>query len=134
MNGSKKKNSAYQKNKSNIICFALYAVFLFMITLGCRVPAENVRIHWSVNWKVDIENIVLFVPFGLLIKRGTKRTVIQMLLLSIFLSTGIEILQLITKLGYCELMDIVNNTIGAYLGWHIQMLYVWLKGEKQCSQ
>lgn len=61
-------------------------------------------------WNNIIQNILLFIPLGFLI--GGKRGIIAGALLSI----GIELTQYIFSLGYCELDDVLNNTIGAAIG------------------
>lgn len=61
-------------------------------------------------WNNIIQNIVLFVPLGVIIG-GKKGTVA-----GVFLSMGIEAIQYIAAIGYCELDDLLNNTIGAAIG------------------
>lgn len=61
-------------------------------------------------WNNIIQNIVLFIPLGFLV--GGKRAIIIGLLLTI----GIEITQYVFKLGYCEVDDVINNTIGVVVG------------------
>ena len=61
-------------------------------------------------------NILLFIPLGLLI--GGWRG----LLIGFCLSCGIEIVQYFGRLGYCELDDILNNTIGAGIGVGLNVL------------
>ena len=65
-------------------------------------------------WGDIIKNIALFVPLGLIIG-GRKGVVIGFIL-----SCGIEATQYFARLGYCELDDILNNTIGAGLGVYIR--------------
>lgn len=57
-----------------------------------------------------IKNIALFIPFGFIIG-GRKGVAIGFIL-----SCGIETTQYLTRLGYCELDDVLNNTIGALIG------------------
>ncbi len=65
-------------------------------------------------WGDIIKNIALFVPLGLIIG-GRKGVVIGFIL-----SCGIEATHYFACLGYCELDDILNNTIGAGLGVYIR--------------
>lgn len=68
--------------------------------------------YWS-----DIRlNILLFVPLGFLIG-GWKG-----LVFGFCLSCGIEAIQYIGRLGYCELDDVLNNTIGAGIGAGLNVL------------
>lgn len=98
------------------VLIALYVFFILWITLFSRRPMET-RIFRGLFWEVRmgywnniIQNILLFIPLGFLI--GGKRGIIAGVLLSI----GIELTQYIAVLGYCELDDVLNNTIGAAIG------------------
>ena len=67
-----------------------------------------------------IQNIALFVPLGLLIRGGwTKMTIKRVALLGFLCSLSIELVQLLLRLGWFDVDDILFNTLGAYLG-------VWL--------
>ena len=74
--------------------------------------------YWS-----DIKNnIILFVPFGFICGwNGIKvwKTVAVGLLLSI----GIEAIQYIGALGFTEVDDVINNTIGTAVGI---LIWVWI--------
>ena len=98
------------------IFVALYILIILWITLFSREPM-TVRIFRGLFWEIEmgywnniIQNILLFIPLGFLI--GGKRGIIAGVLLSI----GIELTQYIFRLGYCELDDVLNNTIGTVLG------------------
>ena len=67
-----------------------------------------------------IQNIALFVPLGLLIRGGwTKTTIKRVVLLGFLCSLSIELVQLVVRLGWFDVDDILFNTFGVYLG-------VWL--------
>ena len=98
------------------VLIALYVLIILWITLFSRRPMES-RIFRGLFWEIEmgywnniIQNILLFIPLGFLI--GGKRGIIAVVLLSI----GIELTQYIAVLGYCELDDLLNNTIGAAIG------------------
>lgn len=102
--------------KSPKVLIALYIFFILCGTVFSRTPG-TVRIFRGLFWEIEmrywnniIQNILLFVPLGFLI--GGKRRIIAGALLSI----GIELTQYIAVLGYCELDDMLNNTIGATIG------------------
>ena len=104
------------RKKSRKVLVALYILIILWITLFSRTPG-TVRIFRSLFWEIEmgywnniIQNILLFIPLGFLI--GGKRGIIAGVLLSI----GIELSQYIFRLGYCELDDVLNNTIGAAIG------------------
>ncbi len=94
----------------------LYVMVILWITVFSRTPG-TMRIFQGLFWEIEmgywnniIQNILLFIPLGFLI--GGKRGIIAGALLSI----GIELTQYIAVLGYCELDDMLNNTIGATIG------------------
>ena len=98
------------------VLVALYVLIILWITLFSREPMTT-RIFRGLFWEIEmgywnniIQNILLFIPLGFLI--GGKRGIIAGVLLSI----GIESIQFIFRLGYCELDDVLNNTIGAAIG------------------
>ena len=73
------------------------------------------------NWaelRNIILNILLFIPFGYLLPSLFPRLRWwQVVLLGLAFSLCIELLQLITKLGYADVDDLINNTLGAAIGW-----------------
>ena len=98
------------------VLVVLYILIILWITLFSREPMTT-RIFRGLFWEIEmgywnniIQNILLFIPLGFLI--GGKRGIIAGVLLSI----GIELTQYIAVLGYCELDDVLNNTIGAAIG------------------
>ena len=73
------------------------------------------------NWaelRNIILNILLFIPFGYLLPSLFPRLRWwQVVLLGLAFSLCIELLQLITKLGYADVDDLINNTLGAVIGF-----------------
>ena len=66
-----------------------------------------------------IGNILLFIPFGVLLPfayAGGKKWY-KIVLIGFSLSLFIETLQLITGRGYFDVDDIALNVIGAVIGW-----------------
>ena len=66
-----------------------------------------------------ILNVLLFVPLGYLIPTLSTRCRrwYVALLVGILASVVIEVTQLITRLGWCDLEDVVNNTFGSLIGY-----------------
>lgn len=66
-----------------------------------------------------IENIIMFIPFGVLAPMVFKqmRKMRICVLVGFLFSCGIEISQLITQRGFCQLDDVVTNTVGTLIGW-----------------
>lgn len=66
-----------------------------------------------------IENIIMFIPFGLLFPTAFPqlRRAPACVLLGFCFSTLIELMQLFTQRGHCQVDDVITNTFGALLGW-----------------
>ena len=94
----------------------LYTYFILTQTIiGRHVLSEPIfkGLFWEVQngmWQDILLNILLFIPLGLLIG-GWKG-----LITGFCLSFAIEVIQYFGRFGYCELDDILNNTIGAGIG------------------
>jgi len=79
------------------------------------------RLWLSGDWKLGREilgNIVMFLPFGFLTASvSEKRTGFSALAAALLFSLAIEVLQLVLMRGLFEWDDIVNNAVGALIGW-----------------
>lgn len=71
-----------------------------------------------------IGNILMFVPFGILVPMCfvRMRGVFRMLILSFLFSIFIELTQLYTHTGLFELVDLLNNTLGGVIGYILFIL------------
>ena len=120
--------------KRRIIIFIflfLYAAIVILFTLinrGINLNSPHYSIFWSYKEWIDgnkslgrqiIGNIVLFFPIGYLINGVTegKSALIKTILVSVFFSGFIEIMQLLSMRGMFECDDIINNSLGAIIGW-----------------
>ena len=61
-----------------------------------------------------LENILFFIPFGFLYPG--KKSIRHVCAAGLFMSVSIELMQLLTLLGECELDDVISNTFGAFIG------------------
>ena len=110
------------------IFIALYFVAIIYITILSRSAYLNLNVRlipfqsyyeWILgNWNRGssiLLNIVLFVPFGYLIteENSWRRVICECLGASVV----IEIIQLITMHGICEVDDLFSNMFGGYLGY-----------------
>lgn len=73
---------------------------------------------WTLHPLISIvQNYVLFIPFGFLLCGAAKRPrTPPILLLGLLLSLFIEVTQLLLRLGWFEVDDILHNTLGTLLG------------------
>ncbi len=103
------------------VLISLYILFIFTRTVLGRsqIPEQIFKgLFWEIEvgyWSDIILNIVLFMPLGFLIG-GCKG-----LIIGFGLSCGIELLQFVGKLGFCEVDDVLNNTIGTGVGVLLNM-------------
>ena len=70
-----------------------------------------------------LQNVLFFVPFGFLFPENKNLRIVVMSTLST--SVFIEFTQYVLNLGWCELDDVISNTIGAMLG-----VALWIAFEK----
>lgn len=105
----------------------VYMVVLMITVFFSREPGSRQGADFTIfgTWGVTsqehafvIENILLFIPFGILFpavvnKKAGKYTV----LLGFVISITIELIQLVTERGYCQLDDVVMNTVGTLIGY-----------------
>lgn len=112
-----------RKKKAILI---LYIFFILWVTLFSREPM-TARIYRGLFWKVrmgfwwDIAlNILMFILLGFLIGEKGWKAVLFGFLLSAF----IELIQYIAVLGYCEVDDVLNNTIGCGIG-----AFLWTRSD-----
>lgn len=95
---------------------ALYVPPLSGILFGYIAPMEGILL-----------NILLFVPAGLLfaaarkdaLRSGRRRFVLRVARMGFALSLATEVLQLVTRRGWFDVNDLVNNTLGAALGAYV---------------
>lgn len=64
-----------------------------------------------------IKNIWLFIPLGAILYQLCPKK--SFLLIPVFLSVIVEGIQYTAGIGYCELDDIISNSIGGLIGFHM---------------
>ena len=115
----------------------LYSVVVIIQTFFSREPGSRSGIDlglfstWGVTWQAHayvIENVIMFLPLGILIPMSGRRHVRfrEILFISAVLSILIESVQLFTGRGFCQLDDVVMNVLGGCLGYVIYQLANWL--------
>lgn len=119
------------------MCALVYIVF-FAESMG-RTPQEGyvynltpfkeIKRFWKYIWDMDtlgnmarlniFGNIIAFIPFGMYLPYMTESKIrlISTFLYTFSLSLTIELVQLITKVGSCDVDDIILNTLGGMLGY-----------------
>lgn len=108
-------------------------------------PLSNIMGGWSIWETVNgeqkmttecIENVILMVPFGSMVMRTFRvreKIVWQSGKIAFIFSIGIEMLQLLLRLGTFQIADIFYNTVGGVIGG---VLYyeVMIKYEKMMNK
>lgn len=91
-------------------------------------PLSNIMGGWSIWETVNgeqkmttecIENVILMVPFGSMVMRTFRvreKIVWQSGKIAFIFSIGIEMLQLLLRLGTFQIADIFYNTVGGVIG------------------
>ncbi|MQN01849.1 MAG: VanZ family protein [Lachnospiraceae bacterium] len=76
-------------------------------------------------------NVLIFIPFGALVtffKRAERVAVLRVTLLAFTVSCSIELIQLFTRVGSCDVDDVILNTLGGFIGSLIYYIhYHWRK-------
>lgn len=105
-----------------------YAFLVLAETVLIRKPfaGEHLKLElfwswraWGVQPNQILTNVVMFVPIGLLTERIWRW---RGLWAAAGLSVLIEVLQMVSGRGLCELDDVIHNCLGAAVGMVMLML------------
>ncbi len=75
-------------------------------------------------------NIIAFVPFGVLVPAifvKRLKSFPTVLLLGFLLSLGVEVVQLLTRVGTFDVDDVLLNTIGVALGYVVYLIEHYIR-------
>ncbi len=76
---------------------------------------DTLGIHAMTNL---VGNVIIFIPFGFFMPMASKyRSFLSTFACGFLLSLGVEIFQLVTKIGSFDVDDLLLNTIGACIGY-----------------
>lgn len=113
------------RNKNFIFLFISILIILYFTILTRDIGMKRIfkGPFWELQngmWHDILLNILLFIPFGFSCGRLCgKKSLIYGILISVF----IETIQYIGGLGYTEVDDVINNTIGTGIGVLIMALF-----------
>ncbi|MFJ8066535.1 VanZ family protein [Psychrobacillus sp. NPDC096426] len=84
------------------------------------------------HWQFVLLNILMFVPFGILLPllHSRFRRGIWTIGAAILFTLSIESLQLVTGFGIFEVDDLFNNLLGSIIGYGIIMGFITMKGKE----
>lgn len=123
--------------KPTLGILAGYAFLLLAETVLIRTPFAGNHFQpapfwswraWEVQKNQILTNVVMFIPIGILSGRLWEW---NGLLFGAGLSLSVEILQLVSKRGLCELDDVVHNILGAAIGIGLLMIARILFGKSE---
>jgi glycopeptide antibiotics resistance protein len=64
-----------------------------------------------------IDNVIVFIPFGLFLSANFKQVTLWQKLVAIFaFSFVIEIVQYVLAIGAADITDVITNTFGGFIG------------------
>ena len=118
------------RKRIQFVLFLMYVGFMLWMTLFSRTPYPHRVFRPELFWEIRsmrageesgkmvtllfLENILFFIPFGFLYPG--KKSIRHVCVAGLFMSVSIELMQLLTLLGECELDDVISNTFGAFIG------------------
>lgn len=133
------KHSEHHTFRRDVLIFLLITYFgvLLKLALFSREPGSRTTISlelfetWGTTMQAHaffIENILMFIPFGILIPTAFSkmRGLLRCTAMAFACSVLLETIQHITERGFCQLDDVVTNTLGGltgYLIYHIWKLF-----------
>ena len=106
-------------DRMNLKPFATVDLYLYLLK---NTKDQDLLIHSVVNL---VGNVVMFIPLGFLLPKTFRPMRIYPLMV-LCVAAGIvfiEILQLITGLGSCDVDDLILNVIGANMGYLIYLIW-----------
>lgn len=110
--------------------FIAYIYCVLQLTIFSRESGNYGAVDWRflVRWNENdaqkaflLANIIMFIPFGVLLPMfgKTMSHILIALPLALACSVSIEALQLKYQLGFCQLDDVVANSVGFLIGFLI---------------
>lgn len=113
--------------------FLAYLLMVLCFTILFREKKDVAQISMTPIWEYSslnynqiveaILNVLLFVPLGFLAGAAIRRKrFLKTVGLCCGISVAIELLQLITRRGVCNIDDVIHNTLGCFIGYGLFLL------------
>ena len=111
-----------------LFLFVVYVYCILQLTILSRKPGSFGGMDWRIlaRWNESdaqkaflIMNLIMFIPLGILLPMFGKWAghILVSWPIAIICSTGIEMIQLKYRLGFCQLDDIIANSVGFLVGF-----------------
>ena len=142
-----KKSKEYRR----IYALAVYTCLILFRTIFCRQiwgnPIGDVLGNWSLHFSDGtlstelIENIFLFIPFSMLVLWALEDKLLKgrkdflqicygTIKISFLFSLGIELCQIVLRVGTFQISDLVTNTGGGLIGGIIYWIHYKLRNRE----
>ena len=142
-----KKSKEYRR----IYALAVYTCLILFRTIFCRQiwgnPIGDVLGNWSLHFSDGtlstelIENIFLFIPFSMLVLWALEDKILKgrkdflqicygTIKISFLFSVGIELCQIVLRVGTFQISDLVTNTGGGLIGGIIYWIHYKLRNRE----
>jgi glycopeptide antibiotics resistance protein len=113
-------------SKTILVLYLLFLLWLILFKLSLEMPVANYQmqtinflpfINIQENPREVIDNLIIFIPFGLLLGVNFKQMTLWRRLVYIFaFSISVELLQYAFAIGIADITDIITNTAGGLIG------------------
>lgn len=131
------------REKSARLLLVVYILVLLQTAFFSREPGSRQSLdltlfetwgHSAVSHAYFIENILMYLPFGVLMPCcfGKMQRGVWCVALGCCSSALLELCQLLTRRGYCQLDDVLTNTAGALFGWFLWKLWISIFKKSRC--
>ncbi|MCR5737761.1 MAG: VanZ family protein [Eubacterium sp.] len=117
---------ANYKKKMNLVFGISYIAFLIHMTIISRITMKHIEIDiipfntpggWYLVLIYALANCIVFVPLGIILTNMfTMKKIKEISLYGMTVSIFIELAQLLSKRGVCQLEDVIMNTLGVAIG------------------
>lgn len=101
----------------NITFLKTSHTFIYLPDTFFKLPSISDLLHPTLMDFVDFGNIVAFIPFGILIPLLYRINFIRFITLFIMSIVLIEVIQGLTLLGSFDVNDVIQNSLGAVVGF-----------------
>lgn len=116
------------KEKCASFSTVIYMTVILQLAFFSREPGSRRGVdleilgtwgNYALPHEYFVENILMFIPFGFLFPMAflPMRKGRVCVLAAFFFSVCLETMQLFTERGFCQIDDVLTNTLGAWLGW-----------------
>ena len=111
------------------IDYGIFTLIRILFTEGPEAALSHIQIVSKNNLSQVLLNVAMFIPLGYLLpyvfdwyrRSVRRRTVVTGFLASLL----IENIQLITKHGFYDVDDIISNTVGAWIGQGLYVVFAY---------